>query len=186
MPNSIGNKEEKGNSIKSKTFIFMERVKLDAILPICRFRKIEGIPSLEVLKKCLELVFTNRSWNRTVKEESGKNAGYKKDVVYRFLNSVKYNWEQLLELVAVQAISFISTLTNRKRAKCLIVDDSFFDRSRSKKVELLSSVYDHTDGKYKKGFTLFTMGWSDSFLTSRYSFSCWPQKIKAEIILLRK
>ena len=40
------------------------------------------------------------------------------------------------------------------------------DRSRSKKVELLSRVFDHTTHKYLKGFRLLTLGWSDgnSFL----------------------
>jgi len=48
----------------------------------------------------------------------------------------------------------------------LIIDDSTYDRSRSKKVELLSRVFDHTTHKYLKGFRLLTLGWSErnSFL----------------------
>jgi len=163
MIDTIGNNRNKSNSIIGKTAIFFNRVNFESFLPECNIRKMEGIPGLEVIKKCLELVFTHKSWNRTVKEETGKENTFQKDVIYRFLNSVKYNWERLLELVAVQVISFMDILTNKKRVKALIVDDSYFDRSRSKKVELLSSIYDHTDGKYKKGFTLFTLGWSDAF-----------------------
>lgn len=59
----------------------------------------------------------------------------------------------------------------------LIVDDSLYDRGRSKKVELLSRVYDHTTKKFVKGFKMLTLGWSDgtsfipvafSLLSSRY------------------
>ena len=43
---------------------------------------------------------------------------------------------------------------------------AFFDRSRSKKVELLARVFDHCSMKYRSGFRLLTLGWSDgnSFL----------------------
>ena len=43
----------------------------------------------------------------------------------------------------------------------MILDDSTYDRSRSKTVELLSRVYDHATGKYIKGFRMLTLCWSD-------------------------
>jgi hypothetical protein len=36
-------------------------------------------------------------------------------------------------------------------------------RNRSKKVELLARVFDHTTGRFTKGFTMLTLGWSDGF-----------------------
>lgn len=43
----------------------------------------------------------------------------------------------------------------------LIIDDSMFERNRSKKVELLARAYDHADHRYCFGFRMFTLGWSD-------------------------
>jgi hypothetical protein len=43
----------------------------------------------------------------------------------------------------------------------LIFDDSLFSRNRSKKVELLAKVFDHTTHKFFKGFRMLTLGWSD-------------------------
>ncbi len=43
----------------------------------------------------------------------------------------------------------------------LSIDDSIFERNRSKKVELLAKVYDHAKHCYKSGFRLLTLGWSD-------------------------
>lgn len=43
----------------------------------------------------------------------------------------------------------------------LIIDDTMFERSSSKKVELLCKVYDHAKNTYKNGFRLLTLGWSD-------------------------
>ena len=36
-----------------------------------------------------------------------------------------------------------------------------FERPRSKNVELLAKVFDHTTHRYKRGFRLLTLGWSD-------------------------
>jgi hypothetical protein len=43
----------------------------------------------------------------------------------------------------------------------IIADDSLFSRQRSKKVELLSRVSDHTSHRYCRGFRMLTLGWSD-------------------------
>ena len=48
-----------------------------------------------------------------------------------------------------------------KAANVLIIDDSMFERNRSKKVELLAKVYDHAKHKYRFRFRMLTLGWSD-------------------------
>ena len=44
-----------------------------------------------------------------------------------------------------------------KAANVLIIDDSMFERNRSKKVELLAKVYDHAKHKYRFGFRMLTL-----------------------------
>jgi hypothetical protein len=60
----------------------------------------------------------------------------------------------------------IRNLLDDSSEEVLIFDDSTYSRNRSKKVELLSRVFDHSDMKYIKGFRMLTLGWSDgnSFL----------------------
>ena len=57
----------------------------------------------------------------------------------------------------------VSSLTRHDRPKVLIVDDSSYERNRSKKVELLARCFDHSSQKmrYYKGFRMLTLGWSD-------------------------
>lgn len=55
----------------------------------------------------------------------------------------------------------ILPLDSEDRANVLIIDDSMFERNRSKKVELLAKVYDHAKHKYRFGFRMLTLGWSD-------------------------
>ena len=47
------------------------------------------------------------------------------------------------------------------RVNVLTIDDSMFERNRSKKVELLAKVYDHAKHTYRFGFRMLTLGWSD-------------------------
>lgn len=60
----------------------------------------------------------------------------------------------------------------RKRKDVFIIDDSLFDRSHSKKAELLAKVFDHCSMKFKKGFRLLTLGWSDGILLSLSITAC--------------
>ena len=49
-------------------------------------------------------------------------------------------------------------LTSEDRKDVFIIDDSLFDRSRSKKTELLATVFDHCSMKYKRGYRMLTLG----------------------------
>ena len=88
----------------------------------------------------------------TFKEEFSKNT------FYRFLNSAKTNWLRFTSLLAAEIINNdIQPLTDTRREKVFIIDDSLFNRTSCKKTELGSRVFDHT----KKGYRMLTLGWSD-------------------------
>jgi len=55
----------------------------------------------------------------------------------------------------------ITPLDDKERVNVLIIDDSMFERNRSKKVELLAKVFDHAKHTYRFGFRMLTLGWSD-------------------------
>ena len=86
----------------------------------------------------------------------------RKNTVYRFLNSTKTNWLRFTTLLSGKIINgFMKPLTDESRKDVFIIDDSLFDRSRSVKTELLAKVFDHCSMKYKRGFRMLTLGWSD-------------------------
>jgi len=86
-----------------------------------------------------------------------------KNAIYRFLNNPQYNWRRFLLVLSTFTIMKVSSLTRHDRPKVLIVDDSSYERNRSKKVELLARCFDHSSQKmrYYKGFRMLTLGWSD-------------------------
>ena len=53
-------------------------------------------------------------------------------------------------------------MTSDQRVTAFVIDDSVYSRNRSKSVELLAKVFDHSTHKYLKGFQMLTLGWTDS------------------------
>ena len=107
------------------------------------------------------LIFSNRSMYMSLL--TGKNTpNFAKDTVYRFMKMVQINWMRFTAILASRIINnAILPLDSEDRANVLIIDDSMFERNRSKKVKLLAKVYDHANHKYRFGFRMLTLGWSD-------------------------
>jgi len=91
-----------------------------------------------------------------------ENNSAAKDTFYRFINSCHVNWMRFTSLLASSIVNEkLVNLTDEKRVNVFIVDDTPYERNRSKNVELLSRVYDHSKGTFIRGFRLLTLGWSD-------------------------
>lgn len=152
---------------------FFRKWKIGGLLRRCNFNKEKGVPCLQLLQLVFALVFGHKNLFRTLQKPDNTLAcGTKKDTVYRFLNSCRYNWRKLLLLLVSDVISTsVEPLTSADRESVLIIDDSMFSRDRSKKVELLARVFDHVTGRFMKGFRMLTLGWSDgnTFLPVAFS-----------------
>lgn len=101
-----------------------------------------------------------------------------KDTVYRFLNQSTFNWRRFLLSLVASVIGKVSKLTRHDRPKVLILDDSSYDRNRSKHVELLARCFDHASQKMRfyKGFRMLTLGWSDGATFLPVDFSLLSSK----------
>jgi len=101
-----------------------------------------------------------------------------KDAVYRFLNRSTFNWRRFLLSLSSHTIGKVSKLTRHDRPKVLILDDSAYDRNRSKQVELLARCFDHASQKMRfyKGFRMLTLGWSDGATFMPVDFSLLSSK----------
>ena len=64
----------------------------------------------------------------------------------------------------------ISAMTKNRR-KCLIVDDSLYDRGRSRHTQMLSRVYDHVTQSYSLGFQYLNLCWTDGNTTLPCDFA---------------
>jgi hypothetical protein len=151
--------------------IFMKQYRIGALLKRSNFHKSKGISCATVFRFLLLLVFTGKNLYRTLQSDT-REYPHKGDTVYRFLNNARHNWRKFLLLFSSGIIKeFLKPLTSEDRDDVLIIDDSLFSRNRSKAVELLARVYDHVEKKYRRGFRMLTIGWSDGATFLPVAFS---------------
>ena len=157
IPHSEGNENEISNSVTN----FMNKFQIGKLLFKCNAGKAKGIPVIEVFRYLFCLIFSNRSMY--MQRKTGTFDGsFCKNTVYRFLNNAKINWFRFTTLLSSRIINdFMKPLTGENRKDVFVIDDSLFDRSRSKKTELLAKVFDHCSMKYRNGYRMLTLGWSD-------------------------
>ena len=140
---------------------FFTRFHVSSALKAANAYKTKGIPVIEIFQYLFILIFSNRSMYMNLL--IGRNTPtFAKDTVYRFMKATHINWIRFTTILSARIIQdTVVPLNNPDRSHVLIVDDSIFERSRSKKVELLAKVYDHSKRSYRFGFRMLTLGWSD-------------------------
>ena len=156
--------QQQAIQLQNRISSFLKDFKVGTLLHRNGMRKVRGVSPLTLFNSIFSLPFKGVNFSRGIVKNH--HLDFKKDAAYDFLKNPRYNWRKfMLALVAV-VVRFFDVLTSEEREKVLIFDDSTYDRSRSKMVELLSWVRDHNSGRTLKGFKLLTLGWSDgnSFL----------------------
>ena len=159
MSKIITQKAEENKQISERIKNFMKRFDVSSALKSSNAVKIKGFAVIEIFQYLFMLVFAHCLIYMDMKKDT---VPFAKDTVYRFLNSARINWLKFTTRLSAKIIEeAIDPLTSDQRENVLIIDDSTFERNRSKKVELLTKVFDHAKGKYIFGFRMLTLGWSD-------------------------
>lgn len=161
MNKSITQDNQNDNQISKSIRRFFTRFHISSALKAANAYKKKGTPAVIVFQYLFLLIFSNRSMYMNL--ITGRNTpAFAKDTVYRFMKMVQINWIRFTTILSSRIIKeAIIPLDSKDRANVLIIDDSMFERNRSKKVELLTKVYDHSKHRYKFGFRMLTLGWSD-------------------------
>lgn len=138
---------------------FFNRFRIGTLLHQCGIRKRHGHSVRSLTQTIFTLSFAGQNFYRGI--VLNQSLPFGKDAAYELLKGVRHNWRKLVLSLARRIFLVFNRLTNEDRESVFIIDDSTYDRSRSKAVELLSRVYDHSTGKYIKGFRMLTLCWSD-------------------------
>jgi len=156
--------EQEKQKLDSKISSFFGKFCIGTLLNSNGIRKQRGVSPLAIFTTIFALPFQGINFSKGIVQNSALD--FRKDAAYDFLKNPRHNWRRFMLLLAIRVTQFFNTLTDEKRERVLIFDDSIYDRSRSKVVELLTWVHDHTTNRKLKGFKLLTLGWSDgvSFL----------------------
>jgi hypothetical protein len=139
---------------RSKTILqFAKEFKLARLLEQANIRKAKGIGVQTIFIHLLTVAFSGKSLNQLL--ASGELSG-KKDAFYRFMNSTSANWLNFIRMLSSKLVVRLKQYFYNESGM-LILDDTLHKRDRSKKVELLTRVRDHNDGRYYRGFRCLTL-----------------------------
>ena len=157
MNKSITQATQDDKQISKSIKRFFTRFHVSSALKASNAYKKKGIPVTEIFQYLFLLIFSNRSMYMSL--ITGRNTpGFAKDSVYRFMKMIQINWIRFTTILSSRIIKdAILPLDSKDRANVLIIDDSMFERNRSKKVELPAKVYDHAKHKYRLGFQMLTL-----------------------------
>jgi hypothetical protein len=156
---SITSQSQDPVHVQSKIDDFFGRFKIATLMNQCGVRKHHGHSVRSLTKTIFTLPFVGKNFFRGIVLNSELPFG--KDAAYKLLKGETYNWRRLLLALGRRLFGVFDRLTSDERESVLILDDSPYDRSRSKWVELLSRVWDHSTDRYLKGFRMLTICWSD-------------------------
>ena len=145
--------------IQGKINDFFNKFSIATSLHKCGVRKRHGHSVRALIMAIFTLPFVQKNFFRGI--VINDNLSFGKDAAYEVLKGCRSNWRRLLLTIGIKLYHFFNRLTDKSRESVLIVDDRPYDRSRSKSVELLSRVWDHSNGHFIKGFRMLTVCWSD-------------------------
>ena len=148
------------NHPDSRLSHFLQTLGLARILRAAGIHKgAVGVAPSVVIQFLLGLIFTPRNFWRWLDTRKPHEIPFGKDIVYRFLNDPRWNWREVLSRVAHASYQRVRPLT--RHTAVLAVDDSLYDRSRSKMVELMGPVFDHAAQRMRRGFHWLVLVWTD-------------------------
>jgi len=131
--------QQEAKQLQGRITSFMKEFKIGTLLHRNGIRKVRGVSPLTLFTVIFTLPFEGVTFSQGI--VNNPCLGFKKDAAYDFIKNPKHNWRKfMLALVAI-IVRFIDVLTDEQREKVLIFDDSTYDRSRSKVVELLAWIY---------------------------------------------
>ena len=159
--NSITQDVHQKNVASQKMQNFFATYRIGQILRKANARKITGVPAIQIVLFIFSMAFSSKSMYMEMKLHP-EEVSFGKDTFYRFMKSCHTNWRKFTSLLCLKIIKqTIEPLTSEDRLNVLIIDDSIYSRSRSRKVELLARVFDHAKHIYTYGFRMLTLCWSD-------------------------
>lgn len=154
---SVSKTQTNSTDLLNDLKIAIRKTRFRTLLHHFGFRKVRGISVFDILTAFFLLPFSKQSVSEGI--VNNPDIGFGKDALYSLLNCPRYNWRRLLMKISCLLTSMIWELTDRE--KVLIIDSTAYSRNRSKSVELLSRVKDHSTGNYIRGFRMETLALSD-------------------------
>ena len=129
-------RQQEAGRIVDRVNSFFDDFQIGTLLNKAGIKKLRGATPRAVFTAIFLLPFIGANFYRGIVQNDSLK--FKKDAAYALLKNPRHNWRKFLWGVARLVVRFLEVLTSERREKVFVIDDSVYDRHRSKKVELLS------------------------------------------------
>ena len=178
----VPSKPSDEKNISCSIRFFLTTFRIAQLLRICSITKLKGVPTMELFTYILGNAF--RSGSFYMQNRVGNfRENFAKNTYYRFFQNAHANWLRFTTLLSARIVNrYLRPLTSDDRDDCFIIDDSLYERAGCKRTELAARVFDHVDRKYRKGFRLLTLGWTDGCTFLPINFSLLSSSNEANLL----
>ena len=176
----LNSSDEKNISCSIHSFLLSFHVA--QLLRKCGIAKIKGIPVMELFTYILSNVFRMGSFYMQ-KRIGNFHEEFSKNTYYRFFQNVHANWLRFTTMLSECIVNqHLRPLTSDSREDCFVIDDTLYERAGYKRTELAARVFDHVDMRFRKGFRLLTLGWTDGCTFLPINFSLLSSSKDANVL----
>lgn len=157
------------NVLKNPILTVLREINISKILKQSNFIKREvGYVPFQVLLHFLYMLVMNKRQSSFVKQSTD---AYGKDVYYRFVQNIRFNWRKLLLNSAIALIGKVRPLQKSSDYKVLIIDDTV-EPKRGKHIEgSCKSIYSNKEHRCVSGLNMVSLAYSDEHSTFQLDFS---------------
>ena len=141
---------------------FLRKYQVPDILKQCNGYKQKGFSVIQLFTYLVTLMFQPLSTYMSMRVGAYKEP-FSKNTIRRFCNNASINWHKFLRILSQKiVVEFMRPATSVDREEYFIFDDTPFHKS-GKKTELVSKFFDHVSMKYKLGYRILTLIWTDGY-----------------------
>lgn len=146
---------------KCNSMLCFKRFHVTSVLKVGNAYKKKRLPVAYIFQYPFLLVFSNMSMYMNLM--LGKNLlKFCKNTAYRFMKMDYINWLRFTTILSSRIIwQSIYDLILDQRVNAFVIDNSMFQRGRSKKIEFLTRVWDHAKSRFCYGFRILILGGTD-------------------------
>lgn len=108
---------------------------------------------------------------------------FSKNTYYRFFQNVHANWLRFTTMLSERIVNqHLRPLASDSREDCFVIDDTLYEQAGYKRTELAARVFDHVGMRFRKGFRLLTLGWTDGCTFLPINFSLLSSSKDANVL----
>lgn len=156
------------DKLKNPIYQIIQLINIRSILTKSNFSKKEGVSVYMVVLHFVYMLVMNKKISVFMSQSEDS---FKKDVYYRLLGNVNYNWRKLLSLSSLKILSLLHKVQDKKLIRVLILDDTVEDKVGRNIEGSCDNLWSNKLKRKIRGLNVVSLNYSDGFSNFMLDFA---------------